>query len=310
MPETVITIDNLTKSFGTKTVFDRCSYTIMSGSIFGLVGLNGAGKTTLIRLLSGLLRPDGGELSILGFIPWNHEEKFYRRLGIVLENDGFMGNMDCRDNLKLFADAKGIAWTEIEAYITDFWDDTFIGHEMRFPGKKVKYFSRGQRMQCGLCRAFLGWPDVYFFDEPTVALDVEAYDHFCAMVRHSHKQGGTILISSHQLSFIEDLCGEVAVLDEKKLHRLPGGADRVGENHPQQWTLAAPGGAVFQEIIERQCGHRAAYSDNAWHFGVDRPDTQIPELVASLCAAGCRIREVRPEKQELKDRLRTHYEKA
>ena len=309
MAENAIFIEKVSKRFGDRAVFEQCSYTIAKGSIFGLVGLNGSGKTTLIRLLSGLLKPDEGRISVLGLVPWDHEENFFSRLGIVLESDGFTGNMDCRDNLKLFAAAKGLSWAEVESSIHAFWKDTFIDREIRSPKKKVKFFSRGQRVQCGLCRAFLGWPDAYFFDEPTVALDVEAYDHFCGMVRFAKKRGSTILISSHQLSFIEELCDEVGVLDKKKLSRLAYVRDRSGAAQAQQWTLTAPGEGVYREIIEHQCGHTAVYSDNAWHFEVDWPETIIPEMVTLLCKAGCRIMEIRPEKQELKDKIRSHYEK-
>jgi ABC-2 type transport system ATP-binding protein len=150
---------------------------------------------------------------------------------------------------------------------------------------------------------------VYFFDEPTVALDVTAYDHFCGMVRHAQKRGSTLLISSHQLSFIEELCDEVGVLDKNILSRLGYGQDRSGTALAQQWTLVASSDAVYREIIEHQCGHAAVYSDGAWHFEVDWPATIVPEIVTLLCKAGCRIMEIRPEKQELKDKIRSHYEK-
>lgn len=309
MSENSIVIENVSKRFGDTIVFGECSYTLANGLIFGLVGLNGAGKTTLIRLLSGLLKPDTGKLSVLGFTPWNHEELFFRRLGIVLENDGFMGNLDFRDNLRLFAAAKGLAWPEVLSYLNDFWKDTFIGREAFSRGKKVKFYSRGQRMQCGLCRAFLGWPEVYFFDEPTVALDVDAYDHFYAMVRHAQNRGSTILISSHQLSFIEELCDEVGVLDKKKLTKISDTPGILGAPSGQPWKISAPGDGVYKEIIERESGYPAAYSDGGWRFYCNEPEATIPEIVTLLCKAGCRISEVRPERQELRDKIRTHYEK-
>ena len=164
-------------------------------------------------------------------------------------------------------------------------------------------------MQCGLCRAFLGWPDVYFFDEPTVALDVDAYDHFCKMVRHSQTRGSTILISSHQLSFIEELCDEVGVLDKKKLTKVSDGLGTQGAPSGQPWKITAPDDIVFKEIIERQSGYPAVYSDGSWRFYCNEPEAAIPEIIALLCKAGCRIGEVRPERRELRDKIRTHYEK-
>jgi ABC-2 type transport system ATP-binding protein len=245
-------------------------------------------------------------ISVLGFTPWNHEERFFRRIGIVLENDGFVGNLDFNDNLKLFAAAKGLAWSEVTAYIDNYWKDTFIGREASGPGKKIKFFSRGQRMQCGLCRAFLGWPDMYFFDEPTVALDVDAYDHFFGMVRQAQARGSTVLISSHQLSFIEALCDEVGILDRKKLTKLAGGHPPAG----QPWKITASNETSFKEIIERVGGHPAVHSNGGWHFHVNDPENAIPEIVALLCKAGCKVREVRPEGPDLREKMRSHYEKT
>jgi ABC-type multidrug transport system ATPase subunit len=305
-----IILENLSKSFGRHVALDACSLSIEPGSIFGLIGLNGAGKTTLIRVLAGLLRPDTGSISVLGCAPWAHEERMYRRLGIVLENDGFSGNLDFLDNLKLFAAAKDLAWPQVDAYLQEFWADTFIGAESRRPSKKVKYFSRGQRMQCGICRAFLGWPDLYLFDEPTVALDVEAYDHFCGMVRKARNRNSAIVISSHQLSFIEELCDSIGILNNKKLHMMETGTVGPAAGPAQEWMIATESGERFKEIMEKFCGKAVSFSDDAWHFFIEKPHENIPDLVSALCAAGCRVREVRPEKRELRDKIRTHYEKS
>jgi ABC-type multidrug transport system ATPase subunit len=307
MPPAIIRVENLVKQFGKHVVIDNCSLHIHQGSVFGLVGLNGAGKTTLIRLLLGLLKPEAGAVSVLGHVPWEHDETLYQRCGVVLENDGFSGNLDVKDNLKIFAAAKELAWKNVEAYVREFWAGTFIHGEMFGPSKKVKYFSRGQRMQCSLCRAFLGWPEVYLFDEPTVALDVEAYDHFCFMCRVARSRNSAMIISSHQLSAIEELCDLVAVLDNKKLCLLDDGSE-AKEGGP--WTIVMKNGPGLKEIIERVSCSVASYSEGAWHVMLQAPLTMVPEIIARLVQAGCGILEVRPEKQDLKCKIRTHYEKT
>ena len=305
MEENVVSVRDLSKRFGPVGVIEQCSLTIAAGSIFGLVGLNGAGKTTLIRLLLGLLRPDGGEMSVLGHVPWSHEGALYRRLGVVLEHDGFAGNLSVKDNLALFAAAKGLAWGAVTDYINNYWDDTFIRREVFGGRKKVKFLSRGQKVQCGLCRAFLGWPAVCLFDEPTVALDVEAYDHFCALTLEARRRGSAVLISSHQLSTIEELCDTVGILDNKMLHFLQTGGKASVSG---QWVLVADNADCFKAIIEDISGFPALYKENAWHCIVETPETTVPEMVARLVEAGCRIREVRPEVRDLKGKIRTHYE--
>ena len=307
MAPATIRCENLLKQFGGHVVIEGCSFDITQGSIFGLVGLNGAGKTTLIRVLLGLLKPSGGAVSMLGHVPWDHPESLYQRTGVVLENDGFSGNMTIKDNLRIFAAAKGLTWESVEAYVGEFWADTFIHDEMFGPSKKVKYLSRGQRMQCSICRAFLGWPEVYLFDEPTVALDVAAYDHFCFMCRIARGLKGTMIISSHQLSAIEELCDYVGILDNKKLHMLDGGAQASGSG---LWTIVMENVPGSKEIIESAAGSAASYYKGAWHVALQTPRTIVPDLVARLVRAGCGILEVRPEKRDLKDRIRTHYEKT
>jgi ABC-2 type transport system ATP-binding protein len=309
MAPPIIQCENLVKQFGKHVVIDNCSFAISHGSIFGLVGLNGAGKTTLIRVLLGLLKPSGGSVSVLGRVPWEHGEALYERCGAVLENDGFSGNLDIKDNLRIFAAAKRLAWNDVEAYVREFWADTFIHGEIigQSKSKKVKFYSRGQRMQCSLCRAFLGWPEVYLFDEPTVALDVEAYDHFCFMCRVARSRNSAMIISSHQLSAIEELCDMVAVLDNKKLCLLDDGSEANGGG---PWTIVTKNEPGLKEIIERVSCSVASYSEGAWHVILQAPLTMVPEIIARLVQAGCGILEVRPEKQNLKGKIRTHYEKT
>jgi len=192
MKNEIITINNLSKSFGNNVIFQNLSYSIKEGSIFGIVGLNGSGKTTFIKLLLGLLKPDNGNINILGFNPWKHKCDYYRQIGVILENDGFSGNLSVLENLKIFADAKKILWSYVKEYINSYWKNTFIEQEIIKNGKKVKLLSRGQKMQCAICRAFLLWPKVLFLDEPTVCLDLNAIEHFYNLIKVANKKGATI----------------------------------------------------------------------------------------------------------------------
>jgi ABC-type multidrug transport system ATPase subunit len=156
---------------------------------------------------------------VCGFDPWRHEPEFYRMVGVTLESDGFYGNLGVRDNLRLFAEAKGIPWGEAERYFEEYWGASDISKT----GRKVKNLSRGQRVQCGLARAFLGWPKVYFLDEPTVSLDFKAYEHFKGMVLKAKAGGAAVLISSHQLGVIDDLCDRAGLLGDGRLEEVERG---------------------------------------------------------------------------------------
>jgi ABC-type multidrug transport system ATPase subunit len=127
------------------------------------------------------------------------------------------------------------------------------------------------------------------------------------MCRLARDRKGAMLISSHQLSAIEDLCDIVGILDNKKLHILN---DDPRESTGEPWVIATENASRAKEIIERATGSAVSYSEDAWHVTMRTPRTTVPEIVALLVRAGCRIQEVRPEKQDLKGKIRTHYEKT
>ena len=306
MAKRYIHINEISKSFGIRRILDGCSIEINAGSVFGLVGRNGSGKTTLIRIVLGLLKQDAGNVTVLDCIPWQHEESLYGRVGVVLENDGFSPNMTVRENLAFFAGAKNKTWPEVEAYLNEFWKETFIYDEVHHGRRTVKFLSRGQKMQCGICRAFLGRPDILVLDEPTVALDVDAYDHVCGLIRYARQRGAAVLISSHQLSAIEELCDVVGVLHNKHLQIV---SMQASGSDGQEWIIVADNVPAYGTIIEQYTGTGPAYRDNAWHIIVSMPDTDVPELLRLLINAGCGIREVKPIPIPLKEHLRAYYEK-
>jgi ABC-2 type transport system ATP-binding protein len=301
MPNPVITVDSISKSFDKNVIFEKCSVSIDKGSVFGLVGLNGSGKTTFIRMLLGLLKPAKGSISVLGHEPWKHETEYFRNLGVILDHDGFTGNLGIAENLSLFADAKGMGKQQVRAYVEEYWKSTFLYEEYFFAKKRVKFLSRGQKMQCAICRAFLSWPAVYFLDEPTVALDVDAIDHFYSLVKQARDRGATVLISSHQLSAIEDLCDTVGMLRNRNVTivKSPG-----SDGGTASWMVRCAGDERFGKIIERVCGFPAVFRDSAWHFEVREPATAIPEIVKLLVSDGCSIFGVGEHAGSLRDRIR------
>ncbi|MGA2506816.1 MAG: ATP-binding cassette domain-containing protein [Chitinispirillaceae bacterium] len=293
-----ISVSGLAKSFGKYSILEDISFEINAGEVYGLVGLNGAGKTTLIRLLIGVLKADRGLISVLGKDPWSHDASLHRRMGVVIEHDGFWGNLSFEQNMKIFAAAKSIVWSSAFGYIEDFWDRTGLYRNK----KAVKFFSRGQRMQCALCRAFMGWPSVYFFDEPAVALDVDAYDHFTTMVKRARDNGAAVVISSHQLDAIDDLCDRVGMLHDKRLAELSPKKESGG-----QWSLETDRNETWAAIIKAVCTADPVYRDGEWQFEVQNAAKAIPMLVKRLVEAGCSIGKIAPAPGEFSDTIRNEY---
>lgn len=304
MPEnstSSIKTEELYKSFGDKKVLQGLSLSISNGTVFGLVGLNGAGKTTLIRILLGLLNPDKGHCTVLGMHPAEHNRNYYRRVGVVLEHNGFFGNLSVLDNLSFFAEARGISREQMEEYYTQYWKKTAIGNDNR----SVKYFSRGQKMQCALCRAFLGWPEVYLLDEPVVALDIEAYDQFCTMVSIARSKGSTVIISSHQLDTIEDLCTAVGILEKGKISVL----DILDKKQKSEmWFIKSDYSDIYEDIIEGITGAPVTYKNGKWRLSISgNTENVISKIVSKLTSSGCSIYEVTSVKENFRKSIKKFY---
>jgi ABC-2 type transport system ATP-binding protein len=250
--------------------------------VYGLVGLNGAGKTTFLRLLLGLLQPDSGSISVLDMNPWRHQQHFCKKAGVVLEHDGFWANLTPRENLNIYAEAKGLTQKDLQEYLDKYWSGT----ELFETNKKTKHLSRGQKMQCALCRAFLGESSVFFLDEPVLALDMEAYEHFCGLVKDASKRGATLIISSHQLDTIDKLCDRVGILRDKRLSEL----NRI--NTDDEWIVVTDQNVQWKNIIVQCGGSNITYNDG-WKFVINNADAAIPDLISKLVSAGCNIKEVK-----------------
>lgn len=268
------------KRFGAQRVLDGVALRVERGSAYGLVGRNGAGKTTFIRVLLGLLRADQGVVNVGGFDPWQHQPRMYRRMGVVLEHDGFWGSLTYLQSMRVFAQARGLRERDLEDYLHDYWDDTEIVHS----GKRAKHFSRGQRMQAALSRAFLGWPDVVLLDEPTVGLDVDSYEHFHAMVREARSRGAAVLISSHQLEAVQDLCDRVGMLEQGVLTELVVSTS-------DEWLVRWKGD-VGASVFELDGITVAERGDGSCRFVPGDARVDVPALVSRLVEAGAAVLEV------------------
>src|SRR5215472_15318741 len=203
----VVEVDRLTKRFGTVTAVDGVSFSVAEGEIFGFLGPNGAGKTTTIRILLGLLRPDGGTARIGGHDCWHDHSRAARLFGATLEQPGLYGYLSGRDNLRQFARMLGPV---DEPRITELLG--LVGLTER-GDDRVKRYSMGMRQRLALAQALLGRPRLLVLDEPTNGLDPNGIHGLRLLLRRlAADHGLTIFFSSHLLSEVEELCDRVVVL--------------------------------------------------------------------------------------------------
>lgn len=215
MAKFVLEVNNLTKKFKERVAVDNVSFEIIQGEIFGLIGPNGAGKTTIIKMLTGLLAPTTGEIIIDG-IPLNkHFEKAISRLGGIIETPELYSYMSGMENLKFFASLyPNVSKNKIAEVVK------LVGMEKRI-NDKVRTYSLGMKQRIGIAQALLHEPKLLILDEPTNGLDPNGIrDMRKFLIDLARKKKISILVSSHILSEMEQLCDTVAIIDNGKILEL------------------------------------------------------------------------------------------
>jgi ABC-type multidrug transport system ATPase subunit len=210
--EAALRVVGLTKRFGSKTAVDAVTMTVPAGSVFGLVGPNGAGKTTTFSILAGYLRPSGGSVEVLGFAPTN-VDALRGRLG-VLPQDALLPARDhVGDFLVHMALLQDLPREKAEAAARQGLQDV---EGADWWTQRCGSLSHGMAKRVALAQAFLGSPDVVLLDEPTAGLDPRVAFEVRQLVK-AKKGSRTIVISSHNLHELEEICDFAAILDHGKI---------------------------------------------------------------------------------------------
>jgi heme ABC exporter ATP-binding subunit CcmA len=205
----MITVTNLTKSFGSTTAVDQLSFSVASGEAIALWGPNGAGKTTVIRCLLGLLKAEG-ELTIHGHDTRRQGKRARAAVGYVPQELAFYDDLSARDTLRFYAELKRVATDRVDQVLAEVGLSDH-GH------KDVSALSGGMKQRLALACALLADPPLLILDEPTSNLDTAARDDFIKLLLQQKEQGKTLLFTSHRLEEVETLASRVLVLEEGRL---------------------------------------------------------------------------------------------
>jgi ABC-2 type transport system ATP-binding protein len=202
----MIQSQNLTKSFGGRTVVNDVSFRVEPGTVTGFLGANGAGKTTTLRMLSGLSEPDSGQAVVLGG-RYRDLANPGRRVGILLDaaaqHDGRRG----REALIVSAQMMGVDPRRVDGLLD------LVGLDRSAARKRVRHYSLGMRQRLGLAHALLGDPQVLILDEPANGLDPPGMRWMRELLRDFADRGGTVLLSSHLLHEVEALADRLVIID-------------------------------------------------------------------------------------------------
>lgn len=204
-----------------KKAVDGISFNILQGEAVGFVGANGAGKSTTIKMLSGIIYPDEGNIEIAGFIPYKDRKKYVSNIGVVFgQKSQLSWDLPVVDSFELLRRIYSISDSVYKQNFEKFVD---LLDMSSFINQPVRQLSLGQRMRADIAASLLHSPRIVFFDEPTIGLDVVAKEKIRSFIRYLNKeQGVTIIFTTHDMQDIEQTCERLILID--KAHKIYDGS--------------------------------------------------------------------------------------
>ena len=203
----ILTVENLSKNYGNIKALKNVSFSVPSGTVFGILGPNGSGKTTLLGIIMDVLKASGGGYRIFGAEPTNTQRK---QIGTLLETPNFYHYLTAVQNLKIAASIKGKGEDDIDRVLE-------IVNLANRKNSRFNTYSLGMKQRLAIGAALLGNPDVLVFDEPTNGLDPVGIAEIRELIKKLSKQGKTIIMASHLLDEVEKVCTHVAILKQGTL---------------------------------------------------------------------------------------------
>ena len=209
----MIELKGLTKKYGDRVAVDNVSFKIRNGRIYGLLGPNGAGKSTTMNIIAGCLAPTEGTVLVNGYDICEQPIEAKRQIGYLPEQPPLFADMTPFEYLCFVAEAKGVKDEVIDRQVKEAMEVTDI---LGVKDRLIRNLSKGYRQRVGIAQTMLGNPDIIILDEPTVGLDPRQLTEIRALIRKLGEKL-TVVVSSHILSEISELCDHVIILSEGRV---------------------------------------------------------------------------------------------
>lgn len=207
----MVEIENLYKHYGKFVALDHLDLSIEKGELFGFVGPNGAGKTTTMRIISGLLKADGGQVQIAGVDALKDSQSLKRKIGYMPDFFGVYDNLKAIEYMEFYASIYGIVGKRAKDMCMELMDLVNLSDKAEF---YVDSLSRGMKQRLCLARSLVHNPELLILDEPASGLDPRARFEMKGILRNLHDMGKTIVISSHILSELAEMCTTIGIIDK------------------------------------------------------------------------------------------------
>lgn len=276
MQEYTIRVMNLTKHYGELLAVDHISFKVKRGEIFGFLGPNGAGKTTTIRMLTGLLTPDSGDVFIDGLDIRKNPIKAKMKFGVIPEKGNTYVDLTARQNIILAGKYYGVSRKELREK-TDSLLDQFGLFERR--NSLVKTFSKGMKQKVNIASALVHNPEILFLDEPTLGLDVQSQRLIRNIIKEMNQRGTTVFLTTHNIEEANMLCERVGIINKGKIAAIdtPEKLKRTFEE--TQSIEISFNKAIDGNLIKKpEVVSRIEKLGDKWKLYTDNPDKLVKYL--------------------------------
>lgn len=282
----------LTRSFKDTRAVDGLSLQVPAGSVYGFLGPNGAGKTTTIRMLLGLIRPDGGEIRLFNRRLRDDPMGVLRRVGSLVESPSLYPHLNGRENLEVLRRMTGGSRSEIDRVLK-------VVNLENAANRLVRNYSLGMRQRLGLAVALFGQPELLILDEPTNGLDPAGIHEMRELICRLPAEGLTVFLSSHLLSEVEQMVTQIGIVQSGRLI-FQGKPDELKTRTRNQVFVATDRLEESQKLLVQQ-GWKAAHGQNH-HLTVPVNGAADAALInARLVQAGHQVYQLSMEHPSLED---------
>ena len=287
----MIDVHDLRKTYGELVAVDGVSFTAEHGSIFGLLGPNGAGKSTTIGCISGLLRPTGGRVSVLGHDVTSDGRAARKNLGIVPQELALYGELSATDNLSYWGAAYGLRGTELKGRVGAVLELTGLLDRAKEP---VKKFSGGMQRRLNFGCGIVHQPKVLLLDEPTVGVDPQSRVRLLDLVREQVANGTCVLYTTHYMEEAQALCDQIGIIDHGKLLAL-GTLDELrgmmGERDILRLTGRFDPERSRVAISRLEHAEVVSADEGSLMLAVEGATRMLPAIFSALSDAGAEVQE-------------------
>jgi ABC-2 type transport system ATP-binding protein len=300
VPELVLDVQELQRSFGDLRAVDGVSFQVHAGETYGLLGPNGAGKTTTISMICGLLRPDGGTISILGEAMTASTVELKRQIGYVPQDLAVYPDLTARENLRFFGQVQGIPRASLAERIATVLEIAGLAERA---DDRVAEYSGGMKRRLNIAIGLIHEPQLLILDEPTVGVDPQSRNQILETVDELSVDGLAVLYTTHYMEEAERLCDRVGIIDQGRLQAEGTRRDLIAQIGDVDRVRLTARGDLHQAVhaLERlsEVDQADLVDDETIELMVHGASAHLPAVMGTAASAGLEVTGVQVQEPDL-----------